>query len=290
MHGLMLLLGAALLWSSGGFLIKLVDVSPMAVSSGRSFIAVCTLMLLTKRVPAKPSAAALRCGFLYALTVTTFVVATKLTTAANAIVLQYAAPVYVALLSARFLGERVTKRDWTAILLVVIGMVVFFADGLSVGNNLGNSIAILSGICFAFLVIFLRRIHNQNPADAIIVGNGLAFLIGLPWLLESSWSVNSLIGILLLGVFQLGLSYHLYTKAITHVTALEAVLIPVVEPILNPVWVYLLMGERPSLWALVGSGIILGAVTWRALGRRVARAPSIQGSIVRSQTGVCCEK
>lgn len=290
MHGLMLLLGAALLWSSGGFLIKLVDVSPMAVSSGRSFIAVCTLMLLTKRVPAKPSGAALRCGFLYALTVTTFVVATKLTTAANAIVLQYAAPVYVALLSARFLGERVTKCDWTAILLVVIGMVVFFADGLSVGNNLGNSIAILSGICFAFLVISLRRIHHQNPADAIIVGNGLAFLIGLPWLLESSWSVNSLIGILLLGVFQLGLSYHLYTKAITHVTALEAVLIPVVEPILNPVWVYLLMGERPSLWALVGSGIILGAVTWRALGRRVARAPSIQGSIVRSQTGVCCEK
>lgn len=287
MHGLILLLGAALLWSAGGFLIKLVDVSPMAVSSGRSLIAALTLVVLTRRVPRKPSATALRCGMLYALTVTTFVIATKLTTAANAIVLQYAAPVYVALLSARVLGERVTKRDWTAIFLVVVGMVIFFADGLSVGNNLGNSIAILSGVCFALLVISLRRIHDQNPADAVIIGNGVAFLIGVPWLLESSWNMSSLIGIFLLGVFQLGLSYHLYTKAIVHVTALEAVLIPVVEPILNPVWVFLLMGERPSAWALVGAGIIVGAVTWRALGKRVFQAPSVQGSIAERQTGVC---
>jgi len=275
MRGLLLLLGAALLWSSGGFLIKLVDLSPMAVSSGRSIVAVVTLMLLTKRVPRQLSLPTLRCGLFYAVTVTTFVIATKLTTAANAIVLQYAAPVYVALLSARFLGERVTKRDWIAICLVVVGMILFFADGLKFGNNLGNVLAIISGGCFACLVVSLRQIRDQNPADAIIIGNVVAFVIGLPWLLESSWNVHSLIGIVLLGSFQLGLSYYLYTKAITHVTALEAVLVPVIEPILNPVWVFLLMGERPSVLALVGSGIVLVAVTWRALVRRTVCAPPI---------------
>ena len=268
MQGTLLLLGAALLWSTGGFLIKLVDASPMAVSSGRSILAALTLMALTKRVPYKPSFAVGRCGLLYALTVTSFVVATKLTTAANAIVLQYTAPVFVALLSARFLGERVTKRDWITIGLVIAGMVIFFADGLSFGSNIGNAMAVASGACFASLVVSLRQIRNQNPVDAVIIGNLCAFVLGAPWLLGSSWNSDSIIGILLLGSLQLGLSYYLYTKAIPHVTALEAVLVPVVEPILNPVWVYLIMGELPSAWALVGSSIVLGAVTWRALGRR----------------------
>jgi drug/metabolite transporter (DMT)-like permease len=201
------------------------------------------------------------------LTVISFVVATKLTTAANAIVLQYAAPVYVALLSARFLGEPVSKRDWAAIFMVLAGMVVFFADGLSIGSNLGNLVAVFSGISFAMLVVSLRQIRAQNPADAVIIGNVIALVAGLPWLVESSLSVSSCIGIALLGIFQLGLSYFLYTKAIGRVTALEAVLIPVIEPLLNPVWVYFTHREVPTGWALVGAGIVLGAVTWRAFKR-----------------------
>lgn len=268
MQGTLLLLGAAILWSTGGLLIKLVDASPMAISSGRSMIAVLTLMMLTKRVPFKPSLAIVRCGLLYALTVTSFVVATKLTTAANAIVLQYTAPVFVALLSARFLGERVTKLDWIAISFVIIGMIIFFADGLSVGSNIGNAIAIVSGMCFASFVVSLRQLRNHNPVDAVIIGNVCACILGAPWLFDTSWTSESIIGILLLGFLQLGLSYFFYTKAITHVTALEAVIVPVVEPILNPVWVFLMMGELPSAWALVGSTIVLGAVTWRALRKR----------------------
>jgi drug/metabolite transporter (DMT)-like permease len=282
MQGILLLVGAALLWSTGGLLIKLVDLSPMAVSSGRSIIAAAVLMLLARRTPDFASPGAIRCGYLYALTVTSFVVATKLTTAANAIVIQYTAPIFVALLSWRILGERVTKRDWMAIALVTVGMVVFFADGLSVGNNLGNATALISGACFAALVISLRQIHNHNPSDAVVIGNCLAFLVGLPWLISSSWTVHSLVGITLLGVFQLGLSYFLYTKAIKHVTALEAVLIPVIEPLLNPVWVYLMMGEAPSPWALMGGGIILSAVTWRALATR-----SKQARIADSMPSAC---
>lgn len=268
MRGLLLLLGAAVLWSTGGFLIKLVDVSGMAVSSARSLIAVFTLIALTRRVPLRPSIQVVRGGILYALTVTTFVVATKLTTAANAIVLQYAAPVYVALLSARFLGERVSRRDWGAIGVVLLGMAIFFADGITVGNNLGNLVAILSGVCFALFVVSLRQLRDQNPVDAVIVGNVLAFLLGSPWLLDSSWNLESIFGICLLGFFQLGLSYYLYTQAIVHVTALEAVLIPVLEPLLNPVWVYVGMGELPSKWAICGASLVLTAVTWRALATR----------------------
>lgn len=229
-----------------------------------------TLMALTRRVPRRPSIAVVRCGLLYAMTVTTFVVATKLTTAANAIVLQYAAPVYVALLSGRFLNERISTRDWIAIGLVLSGMGIFFADGISVGSNLGNFFAVLSGLCFASFVVALRQIRDQNPVDAVLVGNCVAFLIGLPWLVGSEWNVPSLVGVLLLGFFQLGLSYFLYTKAIVHVTALEAVLIPVIEPILNPLWVYLGMGEAPSPWAMCGGVLVLSAVTWRALDRRKA--------------------
>lgn len=268
MQGTILLIAAALLWSSGGLLIKLVDAPPMAVSSARSIIAAAVLILLTRRVPDTLTPGVIRCGFLYALTVTTFVVATKLTTAANAIVIQYTAPIFVALLSWRILGERVTRKDWVAIALSTGGMVVFFADGLSVGNNLGNVMALTSGVCFATFVISLRQIHKQHPADAVIIGNCLAFLIGIPWIFSTTWTTHSLLGIGLLGVFQLGLSYFFYTKAIRHVTALEAVLIPVIEPILNPVWVYVMMGETPSPWAILGSGIILGAVTWRALAAR----------------------
>jgi drug/metabolite transporter (DMT)-like permease len=164
-----------------------------------------------------------------------------------------------------------------AIVLVITGMAIFFADGLSVGNNLGNATAILSGMCFACLVVSLRQIRDKNPVDAVIIGNLFAFALGTPWLFASPWDGESILGILLLGVLQLGLSYYLYTKAIRHVTALEAVLVPVIEPILNPVWVYLMMGETPSAWALIGSSIVISAVTWRAFGRRIAVSTSSSG-------------
>lgn len=265
MKGTVLLVAAAILWSMGGLLIKLVDVSPMGVSSARSLVAACVLMLLTKRVPRRFDCSMLLGGWLYALTVTTFVIATRYTTAANAIVLQYAAPVYVAILSGAVLKESVTGRDWTAVVLIVIGLLIFFADGLSVGNNFGNLMGVLSGICFASMVVSLRGMKDRHPVDAVIVGNLIAALLGAPWLLEGRWDSSSLLGVALLGSIQLGLSYFLYTRAITMVTALQAVLIPVVEPLLNPLWVYLWMGERPSQTAIIGATIVLGTVTWRAL-------------------------
>jgi drug/metabolite transporter (DMT)-like permease len=280
MKGTILLFAAASLWSAGGLLIKLVDVSPMGVSAARSFVAAFTLMLLTKRMPRKLDPSMLLGGTLYALTVTTFVIATRYTTAANAIVLQYAAPVYVAVLSGGVLKEVVTARDWSAVGLIVVGLLIFFADGLSAGNNFGNIMGVLSGICFASLVVSLRAMKDRHPVDAVIVGNLIAAILGTPWVLEGRWDFSSCVGIALLGSIQLGFSYFLYTRAITMVTALQAVLVPVVEPLLNPLWVYLWMGERPSPTAIVGAAIVLGTVTWRALDQLGTRCDSAPSQVV----------
>jgi drug/metabolite transporter (DMT)-like permease len=198
----------------------------------------------------------------YAACTITFCVATKLTTAANAILLQYTAPVWVALFAAWFLGERATRADWITIAVVLGGMTLFFADSLELSAVLGNSIAVLSGVCFAGMTIALRKQKDGSPVESIILGNLLAFAIGLPWILPApALSLHGWISLLTLGVVQLGISYWLYARAIKHVTALEAVLIPVIEPILNPIWVLLMMGEKPSRFALVGGVIVLGAVT-----------------------------
>jgi len=200
----------------------------------------------------------------YASTVVLFVIANKLTTAANAILLQYTAPIYVALFSPWFLGERASRRDWLILLVMMGGMVLFFLDDLSLDGYLGNLVALGSGISFAWLTLFLRRQKDGFPLPSLLLGNLLAGLIGLPFMFQSMPSTSSWIGLLLLGVVQLGLPYILYALALRRVTAVEGILIPMLEPVLNPIWVFLLMGERPSPWAIVGGTVILGAVIFRA--------------------------
>jgi drug/metabolite transporter (DMT)-like permease len=204
-------------------------------------------------------------AFGYAACTITFCLATTLTSAANAILLQYTAPIWVALLGAWLLGERAVRADWITIAVALAGMTLFFKDSLTLGHLAGDALAVLSGVCFAGMTIALRKQKDGSPVESIILGNLIAFLVGLPWILKSPLLPPSGWGALLvLGVVQLGMSYWLYARAIRHVTALEAVLIPVIEPILNPVWVLLFMHETPSGWALLGGVIVLGAVTLRA--------------------------
>jgi drug/metabolite transporter (DMT)-like permease len=155
-------------------------------------------------------------------------------------------------------------------------MTLFFADSLELTHALGNSLAVLSGVCFAGMTIALRKQRDSSPIESIILGNLLALAIGLPWIVGAPLlSPAGWIALTLLGTVQLGVSYWLYVRAIPHVTALETVLIPVIEPILNPVWVLLATGEQPSHLALVGGVIVLTAVTLRAIAtvraRRAAR-------------------
>jgi drug/metabolite transporter (DMT)-like permease len=257
---------AALFWSLGGLLIKAVDWPPLAVSGGRGLIAALFLLATNRGLRFSFSRAQLMGAAAYALTTISFVTATKLTTAANAILLQYTAPVWIALLGAWLLGERATRADWTTIAVVLGGMALFLADSLEFGNGAGNLVALFSGLAFAAMTMAMRHQKDGSPVESIILGNLISFACGLPSILSSPLPSHAgLAALCALGVLQLGCSYWLYSRAIRHVTALEAVLIPVIEPILNPVWVFLARGERPSAYALLGGAIVLGAVTLRAL-------------------------
>lgn len=264
-RAIIFMLVAATLWSSGGLLIKLVSWNPVAIAGLRSLIAVLILLVFFRHSRLSWSFYQIGGAVAYAVTVTLFVVATKLTTAANAILLQYTAPIYVALLGAWFLGESTQWFDWITVLVVIGGMALFFFDHLTTGSLLGNGCAIVSGLSFSFLILFLRKQKDESPLGSIILGNLLTGLIGLPFMFESMPSPMSWVGLILLGVVQLGLSYVLYSEAIKHVTALEAVLIPGIEPILNPIWVFLILGEVPGKWALVGGFIVFVSVTARCL-------------------------
>lgn len=263
-RAVLFLLMAAALWSTGGFFIKWVTWNPMAISGIRSAISAIVIAVAFRHdLKLSISPIQLTGAVAYALTVTLFVVANKMTTAANAILLQYTAPVHVALLSVWLLNERITRRDWYTIAAVLAGMVLFFSDQMSPGSLIGNLCALFTGFTFALFIVLLRKQRNASPAGSVFLGNVITALIGLPFMFDGSPGFSGWLGLLYLGVFQLGLAYVLYTFAILHVTAMEAVLLTLIEPILNPVWVYFLMGEIPAWTSLVGGGIILLAVTLR---------------------------
>ncbi len=256
---------AAILFSTAGFLIKLVQLPALAVASGRSAVAALVIWAFLRRPKFTWSATQIGCAIAYCGTVLFFVVANKTTTAANAILLQYTAPIYIALFGAWVLGERTRLLDWVTIGLVLVGMMLFLLDGLSAGTLLGNGFGLLSALCFAFLAMLLRKQKDSSPMESVLLGNILTALIGLPSLVMSQPDAKNWLGLILLGVFQLGIAYILFTKATQHVSALELVLIPVIEPILNPIWVALMIGERPSLLAALGGVIVLGAVVGRGV-------------------------
>jgi len=264
-RAVLFLIIAAVLWSSGGLLIKLVEWNPVAIAGTRSAIAALVILAFRRRMRLNWSLAQLGGAVCYAATVILFVMATKWTTAANAILLQYTAPIYVALLSYWFLRERITQRDLMAIVAAFGGMILFFLDDLSGGGIAGNIIAILSGVAFAGTALFLRKQKDGSPIESVFLGNIVAFLIGIPFMLQAVPNATSWLGLILLGVFQLGCSYILYAEAMKHVTALEGILIPVIEPVLNPIWVFLLLKEKPGGWAVLGGTIVLVSIISRCL-------------------------
>ena len=259
----------AVLWSSGGLLIKLLPLSPFAIAGFRSAIAASVLFLWVRRQgPLQPTWTTPQFGSIisYMFTVVLFVWATKQTTAANAILLQYTAPVWVALFSAAITKERLQKLDMVVVACVMLGMVVFFLDALTPGAMFGNILAVASGIAFAGVALFMRAQRGISTTESIILGNVLTAIVCLPFAgVLPEVSVDWIVPLLVLGVFQLGVSYLLYSWALAHVTALEAVLITVLEPLLNPVWVGLALGEMPSGTAFIGGSLVMASVVVRGL-------------------------
>jgi drug/metabolite transporter (DMT)-like permease len=265
----------ALLWSTGGFLIKLVSWNPIAIAGARSAVTSLLLLMVIRRPKIKGSFSFFMGALMYSGTVILFVTATKMTTAANAILLQYTAPIYIAIFGFWILKEKTSKLDWMIIAIVMCGMVLFFMDDLKPSNLLGNIFAILSGLCFSFLIIFMRKQKDEDPLQSVFWGNVLTAIIAIPFMLGGVPNRSSIIGILVLGIFQLGLSYILYSKAIKHVTAIEGVLIPIIEPIFNPVFVLILFGEVPGRFSIIGGVVIISALLLRSILQRPVKEKQI---------------
>jgi drug/metabolite transporter (DMT)-like permease len=255
----------ALLWSSSGLFVKLIAWQPLSILSARSMISSLVFLVYLRRWPFPVNRWQVAAALCYVGAQLFFITATKLTTAANAIFLQYTAPLYVILLGYWLLGERPQRADWIWMPVILVGLVLFFGDRLSLTGMYGNIVAIISGVALAGTMVCMRGPKIGHPANAILLGNFISVLIGLPALARETWTLANVGSILYLGVFQIGLSFVLYTIAIQHVPALEATLILTLEPVLNPVWVFLVLGETPGRLALMGGLIVLGAIVARGI-------------------------
>jgi drug/metabolite transporter (DMT)-like permease len=197
---------------------------------------------------------------------TAFVVATKWTTAANAIFLQYSGVVWVLLFSPLVLREPLRARDAAAIAIAFGGMALFFVGELDLRGRAGDLVAVLSGVCFAALVLSLRRERGLGAEAAVTYGNALAALVLLPLVgLPFGVSARSATILAYLGIVQIAGAYALFVHGIKTVPATEASLVGMLEPVANPIWVFLLLGEEPRPSSIVGGLVVLGAIAWRTL-------------------------
>ncbi len=267
------LVAAAVLWSTSGALIKLVDWPPMPIAGVRSAIAAVVLAVAIGRPHFTWSLPQMAGAISYAVSVTLFVASMKWTTVANAIVLQYTAPIYVALLGAWLLGERVARFDYLAIVFALSGVALFFVDSLSPGATAGNLAALGSGFAFACLIVSLRSQRHGSPFESVLLGNLIVALVAIPFYSSPGPDGRGWLTLLFLGVFQLGLAHLLYASALKHVRALEGALVPMIEPILSPLWALLVIGERPGPFAILGGCLVLGTVTTRSLLARRVSSP-----------------
>lgn len=268
---LIMLAATAIMWSLGGLLIKSVDMHPLAISGTRSAIAAVVIWLYLRRPKFTWSKTQLATALAYAATVMLFVAANRLTTATNAIMLQFTAPIYVAFLAHHFLKERTTRFDWLVILATLGGMALFFLEYLGPSGLLGNVFAVQSGISFAVFTVLMRLQKDGSPLESVLLGNILSALIGLPFLVGAPPIAADYLPLIILGVVQLGIPYILYSHAIKHVGALDAILVPVLEPLLNPLWVFLMLGETPGTWSLLGALVVITSVTMRYLVSHIKR-------------------
>jgi len=264
-RAVLLMVMVTLIWSANGLFIKLVDWTPMAISGLRSLFAVVALLPFLAKPRSLISFDTICGGIAFAGALITFVIATKLTTAANAIFLQLTAPIYVALFSWWILGERINRLDWIITALILTGMTLFFGDQLTIEGLWGNVSAIISSICWAAFVLFSRRQKEKSPLKIPILGHLICVLTGIPFIVAAGPPASGWFWIIPMGAIGAGLSFVLYTAVIKRLKAIEAVIAQMIEPIFNPIWVFLVVGEAPGRWALLGATVVLASITLHAV-------------------------
>ena len=269
--GQLAILLCAVLWSTSGLFIKLINWHPVVIAGGRSFLAIFFLLAIRyKQEKPKKLLPLFASGFWYAATMILFVIANKLTFSANAIVLQYTAPVWTCLLGWIFLKERPYRENWFSLALVCIGMFLVFGNGLGTGYFWGDCLAIISGITFAANSVALRAIKNSNPLDVMICAHIICSVFSIPFFIIYKPEINTgnILSILFMGIFQIGAASALFVYGIKRVRAVQAMLTASIEPVLNPVWVLVVTGERPSLSVIFGGAVIVAAVIISSLAGR----------------------
>lgn len=272
---------AVSLWSTGGLFIKMTSVSGYEVNFGRCLVAAVTIAFLTRFKALKADKFTILASIFYVGALSFFAIANKMTTAANAIFLQYTAPIYILIFAPFVLKEKFHFADLVTVAICLLGMILFFVD-VSPNSDLspqsqfiGNILGLCSGLSLGGYMLLLRhpKAYRQNPASSVFYGNIFACLVMLPFFIPnpSTWYGTDYFSVIFLGVFQIGLAYFLFTYGVTHgVRSLDASIIGFIEPLLNPVWVFLIIGERPSSWAILGGIIIISAIilhTLRASGK-----------------------
>ena len=277
--GTIAMIATALLWSIGGIFIKLVPWHPLAIAGLRGVIGGLVMYIYLRIRGIKPvfNKDTVKIAIALAGVCSTFVAANKLTTAANAIVIQYCAPVYVLLYIAFVQKKKLRPLDIAVVPITILGVSLCFIGQMGNGHLVGDIVAVISGWFFAAMFIFSDGVSDQTRASGIMQGQFLTAIIGLPVLFATrpAFTPQAIGGILILGVFQIGIAYVLYSIAIKRAPLLTCSLLAVLEPLLNPVWVFLFAGENPGIWSLVGGVIVVFIITlWYVYDARHPQATS----------------
>lgn len=260
--------------------IKSTTIDAYQLTFFRSLFAGVTVLLLTRKEGLKINIHGILTSVIYALLLFLFVWATKKTTAANAIFLQYTAPIYILILAPFIIGEKFHLRDLLTVIVVLMGMSLFFMGDLRLDDYQGNAAALASGIFLGLYIMLLRhpKADGFNPAIAVIYGNFLLAIFTAPYGISAIPIMTGMdwFAVAFLGIIQIGISYIIFIKGVRRGTRpLDASLIGFIEPLLNPVWVFIVIGERPTQWALVGGAIIIAAIAFHTM-RQYARRKTFE--------------
>jgi drug/metabolite transporter (DMT)-like permease len=277
--GTIAMIATALLWSIGGIFIKLIPWNPLAIAGLRGALGGLVMFVYMRARGVKPvfNKDTVKIAVTLAGVCSTFVAANKLTTSANAIVIQYCAPVYVLLYIAFVQKKKLRPLDVAVVPVTILGIALCFFGQIGLGRLTGDIVAVVSSLFFAAMFITSEGVSEQVRASGLMQGQFLTAIIGLPVLFATrpAFTAQAVVGILILGIFQIGLSYVLYSIAIKNAPLLTCSLLAVIEPLLNPVWVFLFAGENPGVWSIVGGVVVIAAISlWSVYDARHPAAES----------------
>ncbi len=259
-RGNLYMLMAAVLWSTGGILIKFIPGNAIAINGARSFIAFLFFCIYKRKIHFQCNRYIVAAAFCLVMTNFLYVIANKLTTAANAIVLQYTAPIFVLIWDCIYRKKLPQKSQYIIVMMAFSGMILFFFDQLDGGHLLGNLLAIGAGVCFSG-VFFINSLPQSSSEDSSMLAFLTSFLISIPLLGDVfQMDVTGIGALLALGIFQVGLAYLFFSKGSKLTSPVSASLIGLLEAILNPIWVLIFYGEQVGKYAMLGGAIILLAV------------------------------